>query len=44
MKTELDDEWRGEIYSSNKEHEVELEYKPKDLNKDGKVVELDLEG
>ena len=39
----MTDELEGKLVSSNKEHEVDLEYKPADLNKNGQKVEIELE-
>ena len=43
MKVKATDEWDLKLISSNKEHEVEAEYKPADLNKNGQSVEFDIE-
>lgn len=43
LKTKLNSEWDAKIVSSNKEHEMDLEWKPTDLNKDGQKVELGIE-
>ena len=43
LKTKLNSEWEAKLVSSNKEHEVDLEWKPTDLNKDGQKVELEFE-
>ena len=43
LKAKLTDELEGKLVSSNKEHEVDLEYKPADLNKNGQKVEIELE-
>ena len=39
----MTDEWDGKLVTSNKEHEIDLEWKPTDLNKDGQTVEIGLE-
>ena len=43
LKTKLSSELEAKLVSSNKEHEVDLEWKPSDLNKDGQKVEFELE-
>lgn len=37
-------EWEYKLVSSNKEHEIEIEYEPTDLNKDGQKVEVEVKG
>ena len=39
----MSDELDGKLVSSNKEHEVDFEYKPADFNKNGQSVEVELE-
>lgn len=39
----MSSEWEAKLVSSNKEHELDLEWKPTDLNKDGQKVEIETE-
>ena len=43
LKTKLSSEVEAKLVSSNKEHELELEWKPTDLNKDGQKVEVEID-
>jgi len=43
LKTKLSSEVEAKLVSSNKEHELELEWKPTDLNKDGQKVEVEVD-
>ena len=43
LKTKLNSEWEAKLVSSNKEHELDLEWKPTDLNKDGQKVEVEVD-
>ena len=43
LKTKVSDEVKASLITSNKEHEVELEWSPKDMNKDGKELSVELE-
>lgn len=43
MKTKLNDEWEAKLTSSNKEHALDLEWKPTDMNKDGHELEVEFE-
>ena len=43
LKTQLNSEVEAKLVSSNKEHEVEVEWKPTDLNKDGQKVKLEFD-
>ena len=43
LKSQLSSEWEAKLISSNKEHEVEVEWKPTDLNKDEKQIKFEIE-
>ena len=43
LETKSVDEWEMKYTVSNKSHEVKVEYEPKDLNKDGQQVQLEVE-
>jgi len=46
-KTELEqphgDEWKSKFVSSNKEHELEFDFKPSSMNKDGQKLEVEID-
>ena len=43
LESKCGDEWNCKFTTSNKSHEVKVEYEPADMNKDGQEVQLQVE-